>query len=187
MDRQTFLREGLKMAGGAAAVAALGRIDLGATEAPSRTDDSQEKKDLAFVGNWLTDLFESLDQELDPAHRVALLEACGRGCYRRHAFKQEIARRGKGNVDHLIEALSANFEVWREEQIVHIRYGEVSPGCYCPAAKAHTTRPGDLHCECTKAMHQAIWEAALGRKFRIDILESVRRGGRTCHFAVHLT
>ena len=29
------------------------------------------------------------------------------------------------------------------------RYGEVSQGCYCPAAKYRPAKPNDLHCECT--------------------------------------
>jgi hypothetical protein len=186
MDRQTFLKTGLNLAGGAVAAAALKRTDLAAAVPQAEPPPSKEKTELAFVGNWLTDLFEAFDAELDPAHRMALMEACGRGCYRRFPFKQEIARKGRGSVENLMEALRANFEVWREGDLVHIRYGKVSAGCFCPAAKHRPPRPGDLHCECTRAMHQAIWEAALGRKYKIDILESVRRGGKTCHFAVHL-
>ncbi len=44
----------------------------------------------------------------------------------------------------------------------------------------------DVHCECTRATHQAVFETALGRPFRVEIVESLRRGGKTCHFIVHL-
>jgi len=47
-------------------------------------------------------------------------------------------------------------------------------------------RRGDLHCECTRATHQTVFEAALGRALPVEILETVRRGGTTCHFLVHL-
>ena len=47
-------------------------------------------------------------------------------------------------------------------------------------------KPNDIHCYCTRAMHQAIWEAALGKKPQIDILQTVRRGDPTCHFLVHM-
>jgi hypothetical protein len=69
---------------------------------------------------------------------------------------------------------------------VHIRYGETSKGCYCPAARLRPVHPGDLHCECTRATHEAVVAAALGRPHPIDILETIRRGGKTCHFVVRL-
>jgi hypothetical protein len=139
----------------------------------------QEKE---FIQNWLTDLISTIETELDEPTRVKLLAGCGRGCFNRHQFKRDIAEKGKGDLDKLIEAYKANFEAWKDGNTVHIRFGEVSPGCYCPAAKFRPAKPNDLHCECTRATHQAIFETALGRPVEVKILESVRRGNKTCHF-----
>ena len=147
---------------------------------------AQMEKD--FIQNWLADLLDTIDQELDEATKIRLIEGCGRGCFNRHKFKQDLADDGKGDVDKLIQSMSRNFEIWREgENLVHIRYGEVSSGCYCPVLRNRPAIPNDPHCNCTKATHQSIFERALGRKFQIDILETVRRGGKTCHFLVHLS
>jgi len=83
-------------------------------------------------------------------------------------------------------AYQVNFEAWRENDLLHIRYGKVSKGCYCPAARHRPPQAGDLHCECTRATHQAVCETALGRPLHVNILETVRRGGQTCHFVVHV-
>ena len=72
---------------------------------------------------------------------MRLLEACGRRCYRRHAFKREIARKGKGSLANLERPYNESFEAWIEGGALHIRYG-------------------------------------------VEILETVRSGGTTCHFAV---
>jgi len=40
-----------------------------------------------------------------------------------------------------------------------------------------------MPCECTRATRQTIFEAALERPVKVEIVESLRRGGRTCHFA----
>jgi len=49
-------------------------------------------------------------------------------------------------------------------------------------------KPGGLRIsECTRMTHQTIIETALGKPFRVDIAESLRRGGMTCHFIVHLS
>jgi hypothetical protein len=34
--------------------------------------------------------------------------------------------------------------------------------------------------------HQSIFEAALGRPIRVEVLSTLRRGGRSCHFRAHL-
>jgi hypothetical protein len=57
---------------------------------------------------------------------------------------------------------------------------------YCPAARFHPARPHDLHCECTRATHQAVFETALERPVKVEIVESLRRGGKTCHFVATL-
>jgi hypothetical protein len=149
----------------------------GAHAEPSEADQEKE-----FVKNWLTDLFEALDTELDQPTKVKVMAGCGVGCFRRHSFKTDIARLGKGNIDNLIAAYKKNFEVWREGDQVHVRYGAISKQCYCPAARYHPVRPNDMHCECTRATHQAVFETALERPIRVEVVESLRRGGKTCHF-----
>jgi hypothetical protein len=46
-------------------------------------------------------------------------------------------------------------------------------------------KPDDLHCECTRTTHQSIFETALGRPIKVDVVETLRRGGKTCHFVAH--
>ena len=129
---------------------------------------------------------EAIDREPNESVKIRLVGACGRACFERHEFKRKWAVQGRGDVDKLVAALQANFEVWREGNRVHVRYGAVSKGCYCPAARYRPAKPDDIHCYCSRGSHQAVWEAALGRPVRVDIVESVRRGGKTCHFLVHL-
>ncbi len=179
MDRKDFLRTGC------CAFAFLAtRSSVAETPKPQPCDNER----LTFIQNWVTDLMETMDSEADEETKIKLMSGCGRGCFRRHQFKQDIAAKGKGSVDKLVEAYKANFEAWREgDDKVHIRFGVVNKyGCYCPAANYRPGKANDIQCYCTRATHQAIWEAALGRMVKIDILQSVRRGDPTCHFLVHL-
>ncbi len=147
----------------------------------------QLQKEKQFIQNWLSDLLEGMEATLDRDTRIRLIEACGRGCFNRFDLKQDIARRGQGSLEALMAAYQQNFEIWRDGDRVHIRYGETSPGCYCPAARFRPAQADDLHCECTRTTHQAIFETALGRPFRVEVVESLRRGGKTCHFLVDLS
>ena len=154
--------------------------------APPTPDDELAalKQEKEFIVNWVRDLLETMDKELDEKTRVKLIEGCGRGCYNRFKFKQDIAEKGKGDLDKLIEAYSQNFEIWKEGDKVHVRYGKKSARCYCPAAQIRRPQPNDLHCECTRTTHQTIFETALGHPVKVEIVESLRRGGQTCHFQV---
>jgi hypothetical protein len=182
MDRKTFLKASL----GVVATSLTGASLAARADEPACAKELEAAKgETAFINAWLTDLFEAVDAEVDERTRVRLLEACGRGCYRRYAFKQEIARKGSGGLADLERAYRDNFEAWREGETLHIRYGAVSKGCYCPAARNRPARPRDVHCECTRTTHQTICESALGRPCRVEIRETVRRGGKTCHFVVH--
>jgi hypothetical protein len=154
---------------------------------PARAaDQSEADREKEFVKNWMEDLFDTIYAELDEKTRVKLMAGCGRGCFRRFDFKQEIARLGKGDVDRLVEAYKKNFEVWREGKLVHVRYGAENRQCYCPAARYHPAKPGDIHCECTRATHQTIFETALARPVTVKVVESLRRGGKTCHFVAEV-
>ena len=183
MNRKDFFRSSLA-ASACAGCFLLPDTSLMASGSVSNQDEKYQQllQEKEFIQNWLTDLISTIETELDESTKVKLLAGCGRGCFNRHKFKSDIAEKGKGDVDKLIEAYHANFEAWKEGNTVHIRFGKVSQGCYCPAAKFRPAKPNDLHCECTRATHQAIFETALGRPIEVKILESVRRGNKTCHF-----
>ena len=140
-----------------------------------------------FVENWLADLLESMDKNLDRETQEKIVGNCGVACFNRYQFKKDIAINGSGDLDRLIESYKKNFEIWKEGETLHIRYGEVSKDCYCPAANYRAPKPNDIHCECTRNTHKTIFETALGKPFRVEILESLRRGGKTCHFIVYLS
>ena len=140
-----------------------------------------------FVENWLSDLLDSIDKNLDRKTQEKIVGNCGVACFNRYQFKKDIAINGSGDLDKLIESYKKNFEIWKEGNTVHIRYGEVSKGFYCPAANYRTSKPNDIHCECTRNTHKTIFETSLGKSFKVDIAETVRRGGKTCHFIVYLS
>jgi len=65
--------------------------------------------------------------------------------------------------------------------------GGVRRGAFPAGARGQPAARGrDPHCDCTRATHQAIFETALERPFKVEVLESVRRGKKTCHFLVHV-
>ncbi len=187
MNRKQFLQQaGLGCCAALTSAVGVGsdlsRIaDAGRDQALAAADPDKQ-----FIQNWLADLMDAVDRGLDEPAKVRLIGECGRACFERHEFKRNWAIEGKGDPDKLIAALKKNFEVWREGNLVHIRYGKVSKGCYCPAANYREPKRKDIHCYCSRGTHAAVWSTALGRDVRVDLVESVRRGDKTCHFVAHL-
>lgn len=188
MNRSEFLRSSSLFACATCTTLIFG-AGAGAAYAPPPTtpvDEALKKaqRENVFTKNWLTDLFAAMDAELEPAAKLKLMQACGRGCFQRHKFKQDIAEAGRGDVDKLLAAYRQNFGIERDGDLVHIRYGD---RCFCPAAQNRPARPNDLHCECTRFTHETIFATALGRHIPVELVESIRRGGKTCHLVAHLT
>lgn len=183
MDRKEFFATSVQASLGCCAFALMGQVAGTAGQSAPAAETDKEKE---FLRNWLTDLFDTIDTELDEKTKVKIMAGCGKGCFRRFDFKQNIARLGKGNLENLLQAYKKNFEVWQEADQVHIRYGAVGKQCYCPAARYHPARRNDIHCECTRATHQAIFETALERSIDVKVVETLRRGGKTCHFVARV-
>lgn len=61
--------------------------------------------------------------------------------------------------------------------------------CHCPWAR-EAIRSGEevapIFCNCSAGFHKKPWEAALGQRIRVDVLESVLAGADRCRFAIHL-
>ena len=110
MDRKEFL--------GCCALMAFGEPAPGQTS--TQEPDAALLREKEFVTNWMTDLFDTIDAELDAKTKVKLMAGCGKGCFRRHQFKVNIAVQGKDNLDNLLTAYKKNFEVWREGDQVHV-------------------------------------------------------------------
>ena len=61
--------------------------------------------------------------------------------------------------------------------------------CHCPWAR-QAVKSGEkvapIFCNCSAGFHKKPWEAALGQKIQVEVLESVLQGDLRCRFAIHL-
>lgn len=61
--------------------------------------------------------------------------------------------------------------------------------CHCPWAR-EAVKSGEkvapIFCNCSAGFHKKPWEAALGQKIQVEVLESVLQGNLRCRFAIHL-
>src|SRR5512146_838363 len=179
MERRDFLQRSAGCCG-FAVLGATGLTQLSATPAAAQEPHPEKQ----FIMNWVTDRMDTLDTAASEKDKRKLMAGCGRGCFHRHSFKTDIAKLGQGSRARIVASMKSSFECWEDGPDIHVRFGAVSKGCYCPAARFRPPRKNDLHCYCSRATQQAIFETALGRPVKVEILQSVRRGDPTCHFLV---
>lgn len=61
--------------------------------------------------------------------------------------------------------------------------------CHCPWSREAIKNGGKvtpMFCNCSAGYHKKPWEAALGQKVQVEVLESVLQGDMRCRFAIHL-
>lgn len=186
MDRKEFFEKTMKLGICSCGMLALNASGLSAVTGEGSDELEKVTKERDFILHWLTDLRESMEKHLDKETKDKLLGDCGTGCFKRHKFKSDMPAKAEGNLDKLLAAYKENFEAWIDGKNFHIRYGEANKTCFCSVGRNLPNMANDIHCECTRGTHQAIFETTFKRPFKVEVIESVKRGGKTCHLLVHL-
>ena len=64
----------------------------------------------------------------------------------------------------------------------------LAPGCCtCPLVTVHNmVKPFPNYCLCAKNGYKALYEAALKRPVKVDMIETYNMGGNCCHFKIEL-
>jgi hypothetical protein len=150
-------------------------------KAPTPAEDKAKAK----MGYWISDLVDGADTKKEREEMARLLQSCGRACYRREMTSR--VPDVKGNMDALLAQLQKMMgaeNVRRDGKAIHIRYPMKS--CICPVARAVPVKEEDLFCHCSCGWLQEAFRAVDGRMVKVECLESYRRGGKACRFAVTL-
>jgi hypothetical protein len=137
-----------------------------------------------FARRWVKGLMENLDAQLTEPQRVALMEARGRGCARGGPTK--MAEAFKGKLDAFIAEMAKHMDpdgVRREGNVVKVTYS----ACYCPMVAEIREPLSPTYCACSVGWLKEMYETVTGKPATVEVLETVKRGGKVCRFNVTLT
>ena len=128
-----------------------------------------------------------MDARLDEPTRASVMEQCGRNCaWHGRAEKIREMRKKCLTMDDfyagLVKVLLTGVPLERDGFIVYASY----PRRYCGRVSATKEPISQTYCHCGKGYWVAMFEHALGRPVRVDLLQSVVTGGSTCRFAIHI-
>jgi hypothetical protein len=198
MDRKEFLGTSVRAGMGCGVAALLGQLGLArATEGEPAPCQSR----MDFVKGWVQNFMSNMDAQLDQATRDRLMEACGRTCFQgalAAGFHGSAANEKPNAPPPDLEAWFNGFQkavgpghLYREGDIVHFKYFanprglKVADGyCLCPILEDGPRQLSPTYCHCSVGYVTASFERGSGRKVKVELVDSLRRGGKECHFAV---
>jgi hypothetical protein len=147
-----------------------------------------------FAKTWTGRFMRVLDQRLDEKTRRELMEANGRACAMGAYGPPDSAK--TLTVDAFVARLASyvgEANCRRDGDVVNFAYRQNPRGlrvedgyCLCPLVEDGPAELSPTYCHCSVGYVAYMFERNLGRSVRVELLESVRRGGKACRFAVHV-
>ncbi|MGA2185944.1 MAG: hypothetical protein ABSH47_23230 [Bryobacteraceae bacterium] len=197
MNRKAFLVQltgyGAATAG-VASLAALAPCCAAAATLPAAAEGTPIDKRMAFAQTWAKRMMDNVDDELDEPTRARLMHANGRSCFRGSGQKPF-----PGGVDAFIEQVrkwsgTGPSPIRREGDIVYFDYVQNPAGlkvadgwCLCPLVEKGPEGLSGTFCECSVGYVTEMFSGVAGKPVRVELLESLKRGGKACRFRIHLT
>ncbi len=163
--------------------------------APGHPGATTFAKRTEFGKKWIGRFMRVVDERFDEKTRRELMEANGRAC--------AIAAYGPPDpsktmsLDAFVAALQKHLgeeNARREGDIVYFNYRQhpdaprMADGyCFCKLVEDGPADLSPTYCNCSAGHVAYLFEKNVGKPpVRVDVLESVRRGGKACRFAVHV-
>ncbi len=189
MDRKEFL----KSCGFLGAGSCLFPHSIGMA-AESFPDDSKEtpcKEKEEFALKWVKRFFDNFDASLDEPKRREIMERCGKSCFEGSIQGRKIS---PIDVDRLIDAINKStgeIAAKRDGNVVDFHFVanpnglKVADGyCLCPLVESGPEGLSGTYCDCSVGYVREMFRTYTGKAVSVELLESLKRGGRTCRFRI---
>jgi hypothetical protein len=211
MDRKQFLRHALQTGfvccGAITSLKSLGTLtttkddplsaDLGRRMRAGAESPAWRRAEKSL--SWIKNMVSHLDDQLDEETKIKLLNACGRSCF---IFAMGVADERKVPSEYAEGFLKAlergGCKIERNQKTTTIFYSygsEQNPQglsmkegyCLCPIVEDDVPGLSPSFCNCSAGYVKEIIERNSGRQvIRVEVLESIKRGGKECRFKVEL-
>jgi hypothetical protein len=165
---------------GLCSYAAIGLI--ASTSAVGEETKPQEDWRFQFVKQRYAKLLTILAGRMDEKAVSEILEQQGRYC----ASQSVLIKKYKGDIDGFLEQKKKSGETItydRAKGVITIAGPERSD-CFCPLVDCRNTPK--IHCNCSLGWNAYAFETMLGKKVKVELKESVLRGGKRCTFQVRV-
>lgn len=195
MDRKEFLKRSVQTAGMCCGAALLGDPAGAQDQTPGAPVSPCDRRVLGGQ-KVIRRIMNQLDSKLDKATRESIMESCGQACYEGAHGKRPAQKPTREQVEKFLKGMreyvgAEGFEQSGNETVVHFHYTgnpqglKVSDGyCLCPILEDAPKDISPTFCHCSVGYVKEIFERGLGRPARVEVTETVLRGGKSCRFTI---
>ncbi len=172
MDRKEFLRA---CTGGLCACAA-------ALVPAAAAEPAKEDWRFGFIKRRYAKLLTALGGRVEQPALVASLREMGDYC---SSEGDEQTRKFAGNIDGFAKEIAKNGStITRHEdgKTITLTY-DPKGDCFCPFNSIAVKTPSVM-CECSAGWARHTWRIILERDVKVEVKDSVLRGGKTCKFEI---
>jgi len=140
---------------------------------------------------WWKSAVERLEKEVGERESIKIMQACGRKCC--SEGHRKIAKRlmsESNSIQEFLEKVNKyrvkegeiDYKLKDEKTIIGHFYR-----CFCGQVKqAKTPFQNRIYCHCSAEFHKQFFEAALGKKVKVEILQTIIIGAKSCEFIIHI-
>ena len=178
MDRKQFLKN---CACGFCSCTAIGFL----SPVQSIADEPEQKEDwrFPFIKKRYAKLYEILSEKVCEEDLSEIFMQLGAFC----ASNLELIKDYQGNIDGFINEFEnrsgEKIEYDREKGIIKV-IGLERGGCFCPLVDQALI--SKKVCDCSLGWQQYTYETLLGKKVKVELLESVLNGSTRCVFQIQI-
>jgi len=146
---------------------------------------------------WIKALMEHMDEMLDPETKTALMQACGRSCHLRAFGVAGDMKPARQDLDKYLKLLEeSGTELTREGDTLSFLFSWgrdhqnpwgliIRDGyCMCPLVESGPPGLSATFCYCSTGYVRETFERVTGLPVRVDLIESLKTGGKDCVFRV---
>ncbi len=191
INRQDFLKyTGLGICACAATLCPGVGLAKGIMQDSTHETPINEKMNFAQI--WVKRFFDVLDSQLDESTRKKLMEENGKRCFQGSSPSTEPPIKPEEFVQKM-QGWVGKENCRMEGNIVYFNYVSNPRGlrvadgyCLCPIVEKGPEGLSGTYCQCSVGYVHAMFEKATGKKVSVELLESLKRGGKGCKFKITL-
>jgi hypothetical protein len=195
MNRKEFLMKSIGLgAAGTGAFAILGGPCCAQQSQQVQGTPCDQKYD--FSQTWVKRFMDILDADIDEPTRIKLMHTMGRTCYTGANGKRSDRKPQPGDLDRLIARVKqygGDEMIRREGNVIHFQYIRNPAGlkvadgwCLCPVVEKGPANLSGTFCACSEGYVTEMFERASEAPLKVEVVESLKRGGKACRFRIQL-
>jgi predicted hydrocarbon binding protein len=130
-------------------------------------------------------LMDNFEKRFPEEVRAKVMEDCGRSCIGYTTIER--ARRIKRNsktLDDLVNGLNERHIVGGKISLENNKIYAVYNRCYCSMVNKTKERFSSTYCNCGRGWFLELFEKIFERPVKVDLVESIIQGAKTCKFAI---